>query len=105
MTQTIRIVLLYLLSAGVLTFCTPAPARAESAKPELGHYIDCGKLAKDVSLLLRAMNLGLVPKSLTAANADWYARVVVAHAREALAADNPTKYVRALHKSCLLETV
>ena len=55
MTRYSTTVLLSLLSAGVLTFCAPHPARAQPANT-------------------------------------------------ALSTDNPTQYVRDLHKACLLET-
>ncbi len=105
MIRTINIVLLSLLSAGVLTFCAPQPATAQPAATSSGAYINCAQVATDVSLMARAMKLGFMATSnSTAAATDWYTRVVVAHADKALSTGNPTQYVRALHKSCLLET-
>ena len=105
MTRTIHVVLLSLLSAGILTFCAPHPARAQPAKSATGQYINCAQVAADVSLIARAMKLGLTSTSWRAtADADWYTRVVVAHAHKALTTDNPAQYVRDLHKACLLET-
>ena len=105
MIRTIPVVLLSLLSAGVLTFCAPQPAAAQPAKSATGQYINCAQVAADVSLMARAMNLGLASTSWQADDdADWYSRVVVAHARKALSTDNPAQYVRDLHKACLLET-
>ena len=106
MTRSIHIVLLSLLSAGVLTFCAPQPAVAQPAATSSGAYVNCAQVAADVSLMARAMKLGLMSTSWqTAAATDWYTRVVVAHANKALSTDNPTQYVRDLHKACLLETV
>lgn len=105
MIRTTHVVLLSLLSAGILTFCAPRPAAAQPAKSATGQYIDCGQVAADVSLLARAMKLGLTSTAwATRDHAEWYTRVVVAHARKALTTDNPAQYVRDLHKSCLLET-
>ena len=105
MTRSIHIVLLSLLSAGVLTFCAPQPAAAQPAATSSGAYINCAQVATDVSLMARAMKLGLMSTSWqTAAATEWYTRVVVAHANKALSTDNPAQYVRDLHKSCLLET-
>ena len=106
MTRSIHIVLLSLLSAGVLTFCAPQPAAAQPAATSSGAYINCAQVATDVSLMARAMKLGLMSTSWqTAAATEWYTRVVVAHANKALRTDNPAQYVRDLHKACLLETV
>ena len=106
MTRSIHIVLLSLLSAGVLTFCAPQPAAAQPAATSSGAYINCAQVAADVSLMARAMKLGLMSASTSnAAATDWYTRVVVAHANKALSTDNPAQYVRDLHKACLLETV
>ena len=105
MTRYINIVLLSLLSAGVLTFCAPQPARAQPANTATGQYVNCAQVATDVSLMARAMKLGLMSTSWqTAAATEWYTRVVVAHANKALSTDNPAQYVRDLHKACLLET-
>lgn len=98
-------ILISLLSAGVLTFCAPHPAAAQPAATATGAYIDCKQVAADVSLMARAMKLGLMSTSWSAGDqADWYTRVVTAHARKAVTTDNPAQYVRDLHKACLLET-
>ena len=105
MTRTIPVVLLSLLSAGVLTFCAPQPARAPPANTATGQYINCAKVSADVSLMAHALKLGPSSTSWQGGHdADWYTRVVVAHARKALSTDNPAQYVRDLHKACLLET-
>ena len=105
MTRSIHIVLLSLLSAGVLTFCAPQPVAAQPEATSSGAYINCAQVATDVSLMARAMKLGLMSTSWqTAAATEWYSRVVVAHANKALSTDNPAQYVRDLHKACLLET-
>ena len=105
MIRTIPVVLLSLLSAGVLTFCAPQPAAAQPAATSSGAYVNCAQVAADVSLMARAMKLGLMSTAWqTAAATEWYTRVVVAHANKALSTDNPAQYVRDLHKACLLET-
>lgn len=105
MTRTINIVLMSMLSAGILTFCAPHPAAAQPAKSATGQYINCAKVAEDVSLTARAMKLGLMSTAWASGeHADWYTRVVTAHARKAMTTDNPAQYVRDLHKACLLET-
>ena len=105
MIRTIPVVLLSLLSAGVLTFCAPHPAHAQPAKSATGQYINCAQVAEDVSLMARAMKLGLMSTAWASGDhADWYTRVITAHARKAVTTDNPAQYVRDLHKACLLET-
>lgn len=105
MTRTINIVLVSLLSAGILTFCAPHPVAAQPKATATGQYINCAKVAEDVSLMARAMKLGAFGTSWDGASAtEWYTRVVLAHARKALSTDNPAQYVRDLHKACLLET-
>lgn len=105
MIRTIPVVLLSLLSAGVLTFCAPQPARAQPANTATGQYINCAKVSADVSLMAHALKLGLMSTSWqTAAATEWYTRVVVSHALKALSTDNPAQYVRDLRKACLLET-
>ena len=101
MTRSIHIVLLSLLSAGALTFCAPQPANSAT-----GQYVNCGQVAADVRLLVFALKVGRWNSvSDTAGNqADWYTRVVMAHAQAAVKTNNPTQYVRDLHKACLLET-
>ena len=105
MIRTIPVVLLSLLSAGVLTFCAPQPAAAQPAKSATGQYIDCAQVAADVSLMVRALKLGIDAVTWAAGReADGYASMVVTFARKALTTDNPAQYVRDLHKACLLET-
>ena len=105
MTRSIHIVMLSLLSAGVLTFCAPRPVAAQPAATASGAYVNCAQVAADVSLMAQALKLGAIygPAIDTNFAADWYSRVVVAHARKALRTDNPAQYVRGLHKACLLE--
>ena len=106
MIRTIPVVLLSLLSAGVLTFCAPHPATAQPGKSATGQYIDCGKVAADVSLMVRAIEIApnFAITAAASSNADWYSKVVSAHALRALKTSNPAQYVRDLHKACLLET-
>ena len=106
MIRTIPVVLLSLLSAGVLTFCAPHPAAAQPAATASGAYINCAQVAADVSLAARAMQRDSRAASNVWAGqeSDWYTRVVITHARNALSTNNPAQYVRDLHKACLLET-
>ena len=105
MIRRIRIAFMSLLSAGILAFCSAQPVAAQPAKSSSGNFVDCGQVAKDVSLMVRALKL--VPLTIsrnTSTDSDWYTRVVLAHAAAAIKSDNPAQYVRELHKSCLLET-
>ena len=106
MTRTIHIVLLSLLSAGVLTFCAPQPTHAQADRTSSGQYPVCGKVATDVSLMVRAIEIAptFAITAAASSNSDWYSKVVSAHALRATKSSNPAQYVRDLHKSCLLET-
>ena len=105
MIRRIRIAFMSLLSAGILAFCSAQPVAAQPAKSATGQYIDCAQVAADVSLMVRAMKLGVDAATWAAGReADGYARMVVTHARKAMTTDNPAQYVRDLHKACLLET-
>ena len=105
MIRRIRIALMSLLSAGILAFCSAQPAAAQPAKSASGNYVDCGQVATDVSLMVRASKLvALTISSKASMGSDWYTRVVIEHAAAAIESGNPAQYVRALHKSCLLET-
>ena len=105
MIRRIRIVLISLLSAVILAFCSAQPVAAQPAKSASGNFVDCGQVSNDVRLMVRALNLGSFYISGKAnTESDWYTRVVVAHAVAAIKTGNPGKYVRELHKSCLLET-
>ena len=105
MIRRIRIALMSLLSAGILAFCSAQPAAAQPAKSASGNYVDCGQVATDVRLMVRALNLvASAISSKASMESDWYTRVVIAHAAAATESGNPAQYVRALHKSCLLET-
>ena len=105
MIRTIHVVLLSLLSAGVLTFCAPHPAHAQPANSTTGQYINCAKVAEDVSLAARAMQLDSSAVTKWAGQeSDWYTSVIFTHARKALSTNNPAQYVRDLHKACLLGT-
>ena len=105
MIRRIRIALLSLLSAGILAFCSAQPAAAQPAKSASGNFVDCGQAAKDVSLMVRALQLvSLTVSSKASMESDWYTRAVSAHAAAAIKSGNPAQYVRDLHKSCLLET-
>lgn len=104
MIRTIHVGLLSLLSAGILAFCSAQPVAAAPAKPA-NNYMNCEKVARDVSLMVRAFEMAReYTISSKATEADWYVRVVITHALAAAKSGDPTQYVRALHKSCLLET-
>ena len=105
MTRSIHIVLLSLLSAGILTFCAPHPAHAQADRTGSGQYIVCGKVATDVSLMVRAIEIAptFAITAAASSNSDWYSKVVSAHALRAMKSSNPAQYVRDLHKACLLE--
>ena len=100
------VALLALLSAGILTFCAPHPAHAQPTSTASGQYIDCGKVAADVSLMVRAIEIApnFAITAAASSNSDWYTKVVAAHALRAVKSNNPAQYVRDLHKACLLET-
>ena len=105
MIRRIRIALISLLSAGVIAFCSAQPAAAQPTKSASGNFVDCGQVATDVRLMVRAMKLvDFTISGKASMESDWYTRVVIAHADAAIKSGNPTQYVRALHKSCLLET-
>ena len=104
MIRRIRIALLPLLSAGLLAFCSAQPVAAAPAKPA-STYVNCEKVVHDVSLMVRAFKMANdYTSSGKATEADWYSRVVIMHAQAAVKSGDPTQYVRAMHKSCLLET-
>lgn len=105
MIRRIRIALLSLLSAGILAFCSAQPVAAQPAKSASGNFVDCGQVANDVSLMVRAINLwSSTISSKASMESDWYTRIVIAHTAAAIKSGNPSQYVRDLHKSCLLET-
>ena len=105
MIRRIRIALMSLLSAGILAFCSAQPVAAQPAKSASGNFVDCGQVATDVRLMVRAMKLvDFTISGKASMESDWYTRVVIAHAAAAIKSGNHTQYVRDLHKSCLLET-
>ena len=106
MIRRIRIALMSLLSAGILAFCSAQPVAAQTAKSASGNFVDCGQVAKDVSLMVRAIEIAptFAITAAASSNSDWYSKVVSAHALRATKSGNPAQYVRDLHKSCLLET-
>ena len=98
------VILISLLSAGILAFCSAQPAAAAPAKPA-STYVNCEKVARDVSLMVLAFKMANdYTISGKATEADWYARAVITHALVAVKSGDPAQYVRTLHKSCLLET-
>ena len=105
MIRRIHVVLLSLLSAGILAFCSAQPVAAQPAKSASGNFVDCGQMVKDVSLMVRAFEMAReYTISGKATEADWYVRVVITHALAAVESGDPAQYVTAMHKSCLLET-
>lgn len=104
MIRRIRIAFMSLLSAGILAFCSAQPVAAAPAKPA-STYVNCEKVARDVSLMVRAFEMAReYTISGKATEADWYVRVVITHALAAVESGDPAQYVTAMHKSCLLET-
>ena len=56
MIRHIRIAFMSLLSAWILAFCSAQPVAAQPAKSASGNFVDCGQVATDVSLMVRALN-------------------------------------------------
>ena len=90
MIRTINIVLVSLLSAGVLTFCAPAPAYAQ------GTFIPCAQLAKDASTLVKMHQLGA---KVELPDLD-YLRAVVMVAEGAIASGAPAQYIKHFKTAC-----
>lgn len=104
MIRRIRIALVSLLSAGILAFCSAQPVAAAPVKPA-NNYVNCEKLARDVSLMVRAFEMAReYTISGKATETAWYVRVVITHARAAVESGDTAQYVTAMHKSCLLGT-
>jgi len=90
MIRTIPVVLLSLLSAGVLTFCAPRPATAQSA------FIPCAQLAKDATTLVKVHQLGA---KVELPDLD-YLRAVVMIAEAAIASGAPAQYIKQFKTVC-----
>ena len=91
MIRTIPVVLLSLLSAGVLTFCAPAPALAAQ-----GTFIPCAQLAKDATTLVKVHELGA---KVELPDRD-YLRAVVMIAEGAIASGAPAQYIKQFKTTC-----
>ncbi len=91
MSRTIPVVLLSLLSAGILTFCAPAPAHAAQ-----GTFIPCAQLAKDATTLVKVHELGA---KVELPDRD-YLRAVVMIAEGAIASGAPAPYIKQFKTTC-----
>ena len=92
MTRFFPVALLSLLSAGVLTFCAPAPAHAKGK----GTFIPCAQLAKDANTLVNVHQLGA---KVELPDLD-YLRVVVMITEAAIASGAPTQYIKQFKTAC-----
>ena len=92
MIRTIPIVLLSMLSAGILTFCAPAPAHAQGK----GTFVPCAQLAKDATTLVKVHQLGA---KVELPDRD-YLRAVVMIAEGAIASGAPTQYIEQFKTAC-----
>ena len=97
MIRTIPVVLLSLLSAGVLTFCAPAPAYAAA-------YVPCAKAVADADLMIEYIG-GLPEKEAVAAIAaiskTEYGKVVLSIATDAAKSGDRRACLSAWHSACL----
>ncbi len=97
MIRRIRIALMSLLSAGVLTFCAHAPAHAAV-------YVPCAKAVADADLMIEYIG-GLSEKEAVAAVAavskTEYGRVILSIAADAAKSGDRRAYLRAWHSACL----
>ena len=92
MIRTIPVVLLSLLSAGLLTFCAPAPAYAQGK----GTFVPCAQLAKDATTLVKVRQLGA---KVELPDLD-YLRAVVMIAEAAIASGAPAQYIKQFKAVC-----
>ena len=97
MIRTIPVVLLSLLSAGVLTFCAPAPAHAAA-------YVPCAKAVTDANNLIEF--IGSLPEAeataaVAAVSKTEYGKVVLSIATDAAKSGDRRAYLRAWHSACL----
>lgn len=86
------VALLSLLSAGVLTFCAPAPAYAQGK----GTFVPCAQLAKDATTLVNVHKLGA---KVELPDLD-YLRAVVMIAEAAIASGAPAQYIEQFKTAC-----
>ncbi|WP_258304895.1 hypothetical protein [Escherichia coli] len=86
------VALLSLLSAGVLTFCAPAPAYAQGK----GTFVPCAQLAKDATTLVNVHKLGA---KVELPDLD-YLRAVVMIAEAAIASGAPAQYIKQFKTAC-----
>ena len=97
MTRSIHIVLLSLLSAGVLTFCAPPPARAAA-------YVPCAQAVTDANNLIEF--IGSLPEAeataaIVAVSKTEYGSVVLSIATDAAKSGDRREYLRTWHSACL----
>ena len=81
-----------LLSAGILTFCAPAPAHAKGKDT----FVPCAQLAKDATTLVKVHQLGA---KVELPDLD-YLRVVVMITEAAIASGAPTQYIKQFKTAC-----
>ena len=97
MIRSISTMLVSLLSAGILTFCAPAPATA-------GEYVACARVSEDAGTL-HHMVQGMSAEEATALIVELrktsYGRVVVTVAVDAARSGDVPAYIRAWHIACL----
>lgn len=86
------VALLSLLSAGVLTFCAPAPAYAQGK----GTFVPCAQLAKDATTLVNVHKLGA---KVELPDLD-YLRAVVMISEAAIASGAPAQYIKQFKTAC-----
>ena len=97
MIRRIRIALMSLLSAGILTFCAPSPATA-------GEYVDCARVSKDANTLYNLMQVTPTEEGvalIAELRKTSYGRVVVSVAVDAAKSDDAPAHIRAWHTACL----
>ena len=97
MIRTIPVVLLSLLSAGILTFCAPAPAHAAA-------YVPCAKAVAEADLMIEY--IGSLPEAeaiaaIAAVSKTEYGRVILSIATDAAKSGDRRAYLRAWHSACL----
>lgn len=100
MTRTINVTLLPLLSAGVLAFCAPQPARATE-------YVACARAAQDANTLYDLVQVVSAKEGavlIAKMHKTEYGRLVVGVAAAAAESGDVRGYIRQWHNACLKAT-
>ena len=100
MTRTIHVTLLSLLSAGILAFCAPQPARATE-------YVACANVAQDANTLYNLMQVVPVEEGtvlIAKMRKTEYGKLVVGVAVAAAESGDVKGYIRKWHSACLKAT-